>query len=170
VPNIELARDASLAISNGIAADEYLQTADKDIYAIGDCVEYPNAFAGGRVRLESVQNAADQAQCIATTIAARRTKYNSLPWFWTDQYEIKLQMAGISAGHDRVVTRGNTEARKLSVFYFRNGKLIAVDSINRPVDHMIGRKLIASGASLSPEEAADESVDLKRIPTDPYVH
>jgi 3-phenylpropionate/trans-cinnamate dioxygenase ferredoxin reductase subunit len=170
VPNIELARDAGLAISNGIAADEYLQTADPDIFAIGDCVEYPNAFAGGRVRLESVQNAADQAQCIATTIAARRTKYNSLPWFWTDQYEIKLQMAGISAGHDRVVTRGNAEARKLSVFYFRNGKLIAVDSINRPVDHMIGRKLIASGASLSPEEAADESVDLKRIPTDPYVH
>jgi 3-phenylpropionate/trans-cinnamate dioxygenase ferredoxin reductase component len=170
VPNIELARDAGLAISNGIAVDEYLQTEDKNIFAIGDCAEFPNAFAGGRVRLESVQNAADQAQCIAKTITSRPTKYNSLPWFWTDQYEIKLQMAGISAGHDRVVTRGNAEARKLSVFYFRNGKLIAVDSINRPVDHMIGRKLIASGAKLTPEECADESVDLKRIPTDPYVH
>ncbi len=170
VPNIELAREASLTTSNGIAVDEYLETADKNIFAIGDCAEYPNAFAGGRVRLESVQNAADQAQCIASTIAGKRTKYNSLPWFWTDQYEIKLQMAGISAGHDRVVTRGNAEARKLSVFYFRNGKLIAVDSINRPVDHMLGRKLIASGARLTPEECADESVDLKRIPTDPYVH
>lgn len=170
VPNVELARDAGLVISNGIAVDEYLETADKNIYAIGDCAEFPNAFAGGRVRLESVQNAADQAQCIAKTIAGHRTKYNSLPWFWTDQYEIKLQMAGISAGHDRVVTRGNAEARKLSVFYFRNGKLIAVDSINRPVDHMIGRKLIASGARLTPEECADESVDLKRIPTDRYVH
>jgi len=170
VPNIELARDAGLAISNGIAVDEYLQTEDKNIFAIGDCAEFPNAFAGGRVRLESVQNAADQAQCIAKTITGRPTKYNSLPWFWTDQYEIKLQMAGISAGHDLVVTRGNAEARKLSVFYFRNGKLIAVDSINRPVDHMIGRKLIASGASLTPEECADESVDLKRIPTDRYVH
>jgi 3-phenylpropionate/trans-cinnamate dioxygenase ferredoxin reductase component len=170
VPNIELARDAGLAISNGIAVDEYLETADKNISAIGDCAEFPNAFAGGRVRLESVQNAADQAQCIATTIAGKRTKYNSLPWFWTDQYEIKLQMAGISAGHDRVVTRGNGEAKKLSVFYFRNGKLIAVDSINRPVDHMIGRKLIASGARLTPEECADESVDLKRIPTDRYIH
>jgi 3-phenylpropionate/trans-cinnamate dioxygenase ferredoxin reductase subunit len=169
-PNTELARVAGLAISNGIAVDEQLQTADRNVYAIGDCAEYPNAFAGGRVRLESVQNAADQAQCIALTIAGRPTKYNSLPWFWTDQYEIKLQMAGISAGHDRVVTRGNTEAQKLSVFYFKTGKLIAVDSINRPVDHMIGRKLIASGARLSPEEAADESVDLKRIPTDPYVH
>ena len=170
VPNIELARDAGLAVSNGIAVNEYLETEDKNIFAIGDCAEYPNAFAGGRVRLESVQNAADQAQCVAMTIAGRRTKYNSLPWFWTDQYEIKLQMAGISAGHDRVVTRGNAEARKLSVFYFRDGKLIAVDSINRPVDHMIGRKLIASGAKLTPEECADESVDLKRIPTDPYVH
>jgi 3-phenylpropionate/trans-cinnamate dioxygenase ferredoxin reductase component len=170
VPNIELARDSGLAASNGIAVNEHLETEDKNIFAIGDCAEYPNAFAGGRVRLESVQNAADQAQCVAMTISGRRTKYNSLPWFWTDQYEIKLQMAGISAGHDRVVTRGNAEARKLSVFYFRNGKLIAVDSINRPVDHMIGRKLIASGAKLTPEECADESVDLKRIPTDPYVH
>jgi 3-phenylpropionate/trans-cinnamate dioxygenase ferredoxin reductase subunit len=170
VPNVELARDAGLAISNGIVVDEFLQTEDRNIFAIGDCAEFPNAFAGGRVRLESVQNAADQAQCIAKTINGRPTKYNSLPWFWTDQYEIKLQMAGISAGHDRVVTRGNAEARKLSVFYFRNGKLIAVDSINRPVDHMIGRKLIASGASLTPEECADETVDLKRIPTDPYVH
>ena len=169
-PNIELARDAGLAVSNGITVDEYLQTEDKHIFAIGDCAEFPNSFAGGRVRLESVQNAADQAQCIAKTIAGHRTKYNSLPWFWTDQYEIKLQMAGISAGHDRVVTRGNAQARKLSVFYFRSGKLIAVDSINRPADHMIGRKLIASGASLTPEECADESVDLKRIPTDPYVH
>lgn len=170
VPNIELARESGLAVSNGIAVNEYLETEDKNIFAIGDCAEYPNAFAGGRVRLESVQNAADQAQCVAMTIAGHRTKYNSLPWFWTDQYEIKLQMAGISAGHDRVVTRGNAEARKLSVFYFRDGKLIAVDSINRPADHMIGRKLIASGAKLTPEECADESVDLKRIPTDPYVH
>jgi 3-phenylpropionate/trans-cinnamate dioxygenase ferredoxin reductase subunit len=170
VPNIELARDAGLAVSNGIAVNEYLETEDKNIFAIGDCAEYPNVFAGGRVRLESVQNAADQAQCVAKTIAGHRTKYNSLPWFWTDQYEIKLQMAGISAGYDRVVTRGNAEARKLSVFYFCNGNLIAVDSINRPVDHMIGRKLIASGAKLTPEECADESVDLKRIPTDPYVH
>ena len=169
-PSTELASDAGLAVANGICVDEYLQSADKNIFAIGDCAEYPNEFAGGRVRLESVQNAADQAQCIAKTIAGRATKYNSLPWFWTDQYEIKLQMAGISAGHDRVVTRGNAEARKISVFYFRNGKLIAVDSINRPVDHMIGRKLIASRASLSPEEAADANVDLKRIPTDPYVH
>jgi 3-phenylpropionate/trans-cinnamate dioxygenase ferredoxin reductase subunit len=169
-PNIELARDAGLTVSNGIVVDEFLQTEDKNIFAIGDCAEFPNTFARGRVRLESVQNAADQAQCIAKTITGRPTKYNSLPWFWTDQYEIKLQMAGISAGHDRVVTRGNSEARKLSVFYFRNGKLIAVDSINRPVDHMIGRKLIASGASLTPEECADETVDLKRIPTDPYVH
>ncbi len=162
-PNVELARDAGLTISNGIAVDEYLRTEDANVYAIGDCAEYPNEFAGGRVRLESVQNAADQAQCVATAIAGRHVRYNALPWFWTDQFDIKLQMAGISAGHDRVVTRGNAETRKLSVFYFKKEKLIAIDSINRPVDHMVGRKLIASSARVSPEQAADEGVELRKL-------
>jgi 3-phenylpropionate/trans-cinnamate dioxygenase ferredoxin reductase component len=162
-PNVELARDAGLAISNGICVDEYLRTEDANVYAIGDCAEYPNEFAGGRVRLESVQNAADQAQCVATAIAGRHARYHALPWFWTDQYDIKLQMAGISAGHDRVVTRGNAETRKLSVFYFRKDKLIAIDSINRPADHMIGRKLIATNAAVSPEQAADEGVELRKL-------
>jgi 3-phenylpropionate/trans-cinnamate dioxygenase ferredoxin reductase subunit len=163
-PNAELARDAGLAVANGICVDEYLQTSDPCIYAIGDCAEHPNHFAGGsRIRLESVQNAADQAACVATTIAGRRCVYRAVPWFWTDQFDIKLQMAGISAGHDRVVTRGNAETKKLSVFYFKGDRLIAIDSINRPVDHMIGRKLMAAGTPLTPEQAADENVDLKRM-------
>ncbi len=170
VPNIELARDAGLAdlkrnCGGRVSADcgqEYLR--DWRLRGISERVRGWAGAVGVRAERGGSGAVHRQDDCRA------RTKYNSLPWFWTDQYEIKLQMAGISAGHDRVVTRGNAEARKLSVFYFRNGKLIAVDSINRPVDHMIGRKLIASGASLSPEEAADESVDLKRIPTDPYVH
>jgi len=169
VPNVELAQGAGLAISNGIAVDEYLRTEDANVYAIGDCAEYPNEFAGGRVRLESVQNAADQAQCVATAIAGRHARYNALPWFWTDQFDIKLQMAGISTGHDHVVTRGDAETRKLSVFYFRKGKLIAIDSINRPADHMIGRKLIAASALLSPEQAADESVELRKIECPPLL-
>jgi 3-phenylpropionate/trans-cinnamate dioxygenase ferredoxin reductase component len=163
VPNIELAREARLPVSNGIAVDEHLQTDDQDIYAIGDCAEHPCVFAGARIRLESVQNAADQAQCVAATIAGRRGRYRALPWFWTDQFDIKLQMAGISQGHDRIVTRGNRESRKLSVFYFRENQLVAIDSINRPLDHTIGRKLLASGIPLTPEQAADESVDLKKL-------
>jgi 3-phenylpropionate/trans-cinnamate dioxygenase ferredoxin reductase subunit len=163
VPNTELARDSGLPIANGIAVNEHLQTADENIFAIGDCAEHPCVFAGARIRLESVQNAADQAQCVASTIAGRQNVYRALPWFWTDQFEIKLQMAGISNGHDCVVSRGNAESRKLSVFYFKEGRLIAIDSINRPLDHMMGRKLIAAGVRLTPEQAADESVDLKKL-------
>jgi 3-phenylpropionate/trans-cinnamate dioxygenase ferredoxin reductase component len=163
VPNVELAQDAGLGVANGVAVNEYLETDDKNIFAIGDCAEHPCVFAGGRVRLESVQNAADQAQRVATTIGGRRSCYRALPWFWTDQFDIKLQMAGISQGHDRIVTRGNAASRKLSVFYFKQGGLVAVDSINRPLDHMIGRKLIAGGVALTPEQAADESVDLRKL-------
>lgn len=163
VPNIELARNAGLRIANGIAVNEHLQTDDENIFAIGDCAEHPCEFAGARIRLESVQNAADQAQCVAATIAGRRNVYRALPWFWTDQFDIKLQMAGISNGHDCVVARGNAESRKLSVFYFKESRLIAIDSINRPLDHMMGRKLIANRVQLTPEQAADEGVDLKKL-------
>lgn len=163
VPNVELARRAGLSIANGIAVNEFLQTSDENIFAIGDCAEYPCEFAGGRIRLESVQNAADQAQCVAATIAGRPNAYRALPWFWTDQFDVKLQMAGLSNGHDCTVSRGNAETSKLSVFYFKEGRLIAIDSINRPLDHMMGRKLIAQRVRLTPEQAADESVDLKRI-------
>jgi len=163
VPNVELAREAGLRVSNGIAVNEFLQTEDPCIFAIGDCAEHPCVFAGSRVRLESVQNTAEQAQCVAATIAGRQNPYRALPWFWTDQYDVKLQMAGISQGHDQIVMRGKPESLKFSVFYFREGLLAAIDSINRPVDHMMGRRLIAAGIPVSPEEAADESVDLKLL-------
>lgn len=164
LPNLEIARDAGLAVANGIAVDEELCTNDKDIYAVGDCAEHPNRFAGSRVRLESVQNAADQAQCAAEGILGRPDCcYAAVPWFWTDQFDIKLQMAGISAGHDRAVTRGSAENSKLSVFYFKQNRLIAIDSINRPLDHILGRKLLAAGTTLTPDQAADESFDLKQL-------
>jgi 3-phenylpropionate/trans-cinnamate dioxygenase ferredoxin reductase subunit len=163
VPNVDLAGEAGLRIANGIAVNEYLETDAEDIYAIGDCAEHPCVFAGARIRLESVQNAADQAQCVAAAIAGRRNCYRALPWFWTDQFDVKLQMAGISQGHDRIVTRGNPETRKLSVFYFRESRLVAIDSINRPLDHMFGRKLLTAGVRLTPEEAGDEAVDLKKL-------
>ena len=163
VPNVELAEEAGLGIANGVAVNEYLETDDENVFAIGDCAEHPCVFAGARVRLESVQNAADQAQRVATTIAGRRGCYHALPWFWTDQFDIKLQMAGISHGHDRIVTRGNADSRKLSVFYFKRDQLVAIDSINRPLDHMIGRKLIGGRVPLTPEQAADESLDLRTL-------
>ena len=163
VPNTELAREAGLRVANGIAVDEYLQTEDEHIYAIGDCVEHPCSFARARIRLESVQNAADQAQCAAATIAGKRRSYNALPWFWSDQYDVKLQMAGISLGYDRTVIRGNPQSGKFSVFYFQGDRLSAVDSINRPLDHILGRKLVEAGVSLTADQAADESADLRKL-------
>jgi 3-phenylpropionate/trans-cinnamate dioxygenase ferredoxin reductase subunit len=162
-PNVELAREAGLAISNGIAADEFLKTSDEKIFAIGDCVEYPNPFAGGRVRLESVQNAVDNAVAVARTITGKPAPYNAVPWFWSDQFEIRLQMAGLSTGFDQSVLRGTIESRKFSVFYFAGRKLLGIDSVNRPADHMAGRKLLGSQKTLTPEQASDESISLKDL-------
>ena len=161
LPNSELAESAGLVVANGIAVDEQLQTTDPDIYAIGDCAQHPNRFAGGLARLESVQNAVDQAKCVAGAIMGRPRAYDAVPWFWTDQFDAKLQMAGLSQGCDCAVTRGTPESGKFSVCYFREGRLVAIDSVNRPGDHLAGRKLLAAGTSLTPEQAADLTVDLK---------
>jgi 3-phenylpropionate/trans-cinnamate dioxygenase ferredoxin reductase subunit len=162
-PNVELAREAGLPVANGVVVDEYLRTADENIFAIGDCAEYPNPFAGSRTRLESVQNAVDQAKTAVANIAGRKESYRAVPWFWTDQFDVKLQMAGLSGGADQEALRGDPESRRFSVFYFRRGRLIAVDSINRPGEHLMARKLLASGAVIAPEQAADETFDLKTI-------
>ena len=132
VPNTELARDAGLAVANGIAVDEFLRTSDPDIFAIGDCADYPNIFAGGRARLESVQNAVDQAKSVARAIAGQPAPYRDVPWFWTDQFEIRFQMAGLSAGHDQSVVRGSVEGRKFSAFLFQ-GRAIAGRGFDQPL-------------------------------------
>ena len=168
VPNVELAREAGLEVNDGIMVDEYLRTIDPDIFAIGDCADHPNVFAGGRARLESVQNAADQARCVARVIAGNPTPYRDVPWFWTDQYEIRFQMAGLSGKyrlHDHSVMRGSIESHKFSVFYFKRGQMLAVDSVNRFGDHIAARKMLAAGTPLTPEQAADETVDLKKLAT-----
>ncbi len=163
LPNSDLARDAGLSIADGIVVDDCLRTADENIYAIGDCAFHPNPYAGRRVRLESVQNAVDQAKCVAAAIVGRPEPYQAVPWFWTDQFDIKLQMVGLSFGFDCMVMRGDPGSRKFSVCYFRENRLTAIDSINRPGDHLAGRKLIGKGIPLSPEQAADPSFDLKSL-------
>jgi 3-phenylpropionate/trans-cinnamate dioxygenase ferredoxin reductase subunit len=163
-PNTELAESAGLAVANGIVVDDHLRTADENIFAIGDCAFHPNRFAGGPVRIESVQNTVDHARCVAASILGRPHSYEAVPWFWTDQFNIKLQMVGLSQGCDLAVTRGVPESNKFSVLYFKQNQLVAIDSINRPADHMAGRKLLASGTSLTPDQAADLSVDLKSVP------
>jgi 3-phenylpropionate/trans-cinnamate dioxygenase ferredoxin reductase subunit len=163
VPNAELARDAGLAIANGVAVDQFLQTSDPAIFAIGDCAEHPNVFASARVRLESVQNAIDHGKCAAANLVGRRQPYRAVPWFWTEQFDAKLQMAGLSGGSDRAVMRGDPQRKKFSVFYFKEDSLIGVDSINRPADHLAARKLLATGARITSNQAADDSFDLKSL-------
>lgn len=167
LPNVELAAAAGLVCANGIVVDEHGHTSDPWIYAAGECTSHPNRFAGGRARLESVQNAVDQAKAVAAAIQGRPQPYDEVPWFWSDQYEVKLQMVGISTDHDQQVVRGNPREGRFSVCYFKAGRLVAIDSVNRPSDHMAGRKLLVSGAALTPAQAADDAVELKAALTPP---
>ena len=161
IANDELAAECGLACDKGIIVNEYGKTSDADVYAAGDCVVYEHPFAGEPVRLESVQNATDQAKTVAAAIMGKPLPYNTVPWFWSDQFDKKLQMVGLSTGCETQVTRGDMASGKFSVLYFRKGKLRAIDSINKPADHIMGRKLLAGQCSLSPKQAADESYPLK---------
>lgn len=160
-PCADLAREAGLAVDNGIAADARLVTSDPSISAIGDCASFPDAQSGKRIRLESVQNAIDQGRCVAKRICGHPETYAALPWFWSDQRDLKLQMVGLTAGCDRTVVRGDPAARAFSVFCFRGDTLAGIESVNKSADHMFGRRLIAAGQSITPEQAADLSFDLK---------
>ena len=161
IPNAELAQAAGLTVDNGIVVNRHLITSSPEISAIGDCANFPTPFAMGRVRLESVQNAVDQGRCVAARLAGRPESYEKVPWFWSDQGDLKLQIAGITAGHDKAVVRGDAADGRFSVFCFRRGRLIGIESINRPADHAVARRLLAADPELSPEQAADESHDLR---------
>jgi 3-phenylpropionate/trans-cinnamate dioxygenase ferredoxin reductase subunit len=162
VPQVGLAEAAGLEIDNGVVVDEFLCTSDPSIYAVGDCASAPNPYAGGaRVRLESVQNAVAQARAVAASIAGRDEPFSSVPWFWSDQADLKLQIAGLSSGHDRVIVKGDPAAEKFSAFCFANSRLLAIESINRPADHMAARRLLASAAPVMAQTVGEDSFDLK---------
>ena len=164
IPNDELAVDAGLNCDNGIVVNEYCETSVKGIYAAGDCAMHPNPFAKNElVRIESIQNATDQARVIAKCIAGNKTSYESVPWFWSDQGEYSLQMAGLSNNSDQFVTRGDPADGSFSVYHFSEKSMQSVDSVNSPKDHMVARKLIDKGLSPSPEQAADTTFELKSL-------
>lgn len=144
LPNQELAEDAGLICSNGIEVNGFQQTSHPAIYAIGDCALHFNPFAGKNIRLESVQNANDQAKTAVLHILGRPQTYQAVPWFWTNQFDLKLQMAGINSDYDYVEIKGDQEIPKFSVYYYKNDQLIAVDSLNKPADHLAARKALAS--------------------------
>jgi 3-phenylpropionate/trans-cinnamate dioxygenase ferredoxin reductase subunit len=162
VPNVELAAAAGLAIENGILTDAALLTSDPAISAIGDCAAFPSPWTGRLARLESVQNATDHARTVAARLRGKPARYEAVPWFWTEQGALKLQMAGLAEGSDGTVTIGRVEERAFSVLCFRGERLVAVDSLNRPADHMVARRLLARSAALpSPAEAAADGFDLR---------
>lgn len=161
LPNIELAAEAGLPVAAGIIVDEYLATADPDISAIGDCALFASPRFGGSWRLESVQNATDHARCVAARLTGDRKAYDSHPWFWSDQGDDKLQIAGLTTGYDRIVLRGDPAKKAFSAFCYKGDRLLGIESINRAGDHMFGRRLQAMDRSITPEQAADESFDLK---------
>lgn len=162
VPNVELAVRAGLPVDNGIVVNEFLRTTDDHISAIGDCAAFPVAGFAGLVRLESVQNAVDQARCVAAQLAGSTASYRSVPWFWSEQFESKLQIAGLTTGADTRVVRGSVGDGAFSIFCFEGGRLLGVESVNKPRDHMAARKLLAEGVPLAPDQAADTSYDLKQ--------
>jgi 3-phenylpropionate/trans-cinnamate dioxygenase ferredoxin reductase component len=161
LPNIELAAEAGLPVASGIIVDEYLLTADPNISAIGDCALFASPRFGGSLRLESVQNATDHARCVAARLTGDKKVYDGQPWFWSDQGDDKLQIAGLTTGYDHVVMRGDPAKKAFSAFCYNGDKLLGIESINRAGDHMFGRRLLGMDRSLAPEKAADDSFDLK---------
>ncbi len=163
LPNVELAQDAGLAVDNGIVVDEYARTADPHIYAAGDCANHPNAFFDCRLRLESVQNAMEHGRTVAANLLGKNVIYNVVPWFWSDQYDLKLQMVGLSKGFDRMVLRGDLNGRAFAAFYLKDGHIIAADTVSRPQDFMFAKKLVVMRAAVDAAQLADEAVPLKAL-------
>jgi 3-phenylpropionate/trans-cinnamate dioxygenase ferredoxin reductase subunit len=160
-PNIELAQAAELACENGIRVNDICQTSDPDIYAAGDCSCFERN--GQTIRLESVQNAADQGDLVARRLAGEDVSYTALPWFWSDQYDCKLQIVGLNQGHTHTVLRPGASDASRSIWYYRDDKLLAIDAMNEPKSYAFGRKIIEAGINPSAQQIADPATDLKAL-------
>lgn len=161
IPNIELAEAAGLHCDNGIVVDDHCQTSDPDIYAAGDCTNHPNALLNRRLRLESVPNAMDQARTSAANMLGGDKSYAAIPWFWSDQYELKLQMVGFSADGNREVLRGDMASNQFAVFYLNDSTVVAADAVNSPKEFMLCKQLV--GKSVDAEVLSDPAADLKSL-------
>lgn len=160
IPNTELAEICGLEVGNGIVVDEFACTTDPDIVAAGDCTFHPNNVLGYSLRLESVPNAMEQAKTAAASICGNQKAYHALPWFWSDQYQVKLQIAGFNKGYDQVVLRGNPDNDQFVAWYLQDGRLLAADCINSPKEFMQAKKLVGLGARISAEDLANSEFDL----------
>ena len=162
-PTIDLAAEAGLACDDGIVVDEYARTADPRVFAAGDCTRHPNPILGRRIRLESVHNALEQSKTAAASLCDLDQAYSQVPWFWSDQYDLKLQIVGLAGGYDQSVVRGDPQQDSFAAFYLRAGVLIAVDCVNRPREFMLSKKLIAAAVVPQPDELADDAGNFKEL-------
>ena len=162
LPNVELAANAGLPVASGIIVNQHLLTSDNQISAIGDCALFQSPRFGGSLRLESVQNATDHGKCVAARLTGDDQVYDGMPWFWSDQGDDKLQIAGLTTGYDQVVMRGDPAQKAFSAFCYRDGKLVGIESVNRAGEHMFGRRFLPMDRALPPEQAADPKFDLKK--------
>jgi 3-phenylpropionate/trans-cinnamate dioxygenase ferredoxin reductase subunit len=163
VPDMTLAAAAGLRCDNGIWVDETGRTSDPNVYAAGDCTNHPSVHYGRRVRLESVDNAVEQGRVAAAAICGKDVRHDHVPWFWSDQYDVKLQIVGLSQGHDCTVLRGDPASGRFAIYYLAQGELIAVDAVNSPKDFMSGRRWVAERRRPDPEKLGDPTVDLKSL-------
>lgn len=161
LPNTELADSAGLPTHNGIIVDRHLRTPDPRVWAIGDCAAFPVADCDALVRLESVQNAVDHARCVAAQLIGGSDGYQEVPWFWSEQYDSRLQMVGRMSTADTHVLRGSIPQKSFSVLGFRSDRLVGVESVNAVRDHMAARKAVACGMPVTPAQIADADFDLK---------
>ncbi|WP_018995523.1 NAD(P)/FAD-dependent oxidoreductase [Hirschia maritima] len=162
-PETKLAEEAGLEIDNGIVVDEHTQTSVPNIWAAGDCSNFPYPRYGRRVRLESVPNAIEQAKVTAANMLGDKKVHNALPWFWSDQYDVKLQTVGLMQGFDDLILRGKPENKSFSVWYFKEGKLLAVDALNDAPSFMVAKKLLSTETNITPEQAKDTEFNLKLL-------
>lgn len=164
IPAVLPLSEAGASVAGGVVVDEYCRTSLKDIFAIGDCAEHANAFAGGLVmRVESVQNANDMSTAVAKSIAGELTRYYSVPWFWSNQYDLRLQTVGLSVGYDTTIVRGDFATRSFSVIYLKEGKIIALDCVNSTKDYVQGKALVANALALPINGLADTRITLKEL-------
>ena len=163
MPNVELAENAGLSCDNGIVVNEFGKTDHADIYACGDCTNHPNKLLNKKIRLESVHNAMEQSKTVASSIINKSLAYNQIPWFWSDQYDHKLQIVGLSGDHDKVIMRGDMSEAKFMLFYTKDDKLIAVDAVNNSKEFLICKKLVANKVTIKPDEISNPAKNLNDL-------
>ena len=163
LPCDTIADDAGIEVNNGIIVDEFCRTSNDSVFSAGDCTMHPNIFYNKNIRLESVHNAIEQGKTVASSIIGEMTSYDQVPWFWSDQYETKLQIVGLLDNYDDIVVRGDSIKESFAVFYIKNNRIIASDCVNRPAEHMMSRKLISEKIIIKKDRLSDESVPIKEV-------